>query len=133
MVTRGHHIEYAFRSTDNDRPVVETFLKRPLNDLTEIARAYGSGDYNCSVPKDVVDEFKIVISVFQKMGEEIENRISELKEKERLAVIGELSGNISHEMRNSLGVIDSSVYYLKCNLRARMKKCKPILSVSNRR
>jgi signal transduction histidine kinase len=102
--------------------LLRRFLKRPLNDLTEIARAYGSGDYNCSVPKEVVDEFKIVISVFQKMGEEIQNRISELKEKERLAVIGELSGNISHEMRNSLGVIDSSVYYLKMQLKGENEK-----------
>ena len=104
------------------RLLLRRFLKKPLNDLTETARAYGSGDYKRPVPKDVVDEFKIVISVFQKMGGEIQNRISELKEKERLAVIGELSGNISHEMRNSLGVIDSSVYYLKMQLKGENEK-----------
>ena len=98
------------------------FLKRPLNDLTEIARSYGSGDYNRPVRKDVVDEFKMIVSVFQKMGEEIRDQMSELKEKERLAAIGELSGNISHEMKNALGVIDSSVYYLKMRLKGEDEK-----------
>jgi signal transduction histidine kinase len=98
--------------------LLRRFLRRPLNDLTEIARAYGSGDYNRPVQEDVVDEFKTIVSVFQKMGGEIRDQMSELKEKERLAAIGELSGNISHEMKNSLGVIDSSVYYLKMRLKS---------------
>jgi signal transduction histidine kinase len=104
--------------------LLRRFLKRPLNDLTEIARSYGSGDYNPPVQKDVVDEFKMIVSVFQKMGEEIRDRMSELKEKERLAAIGELSGNISHEMKNSLGVIDSSVYYLKMRLKGEDEKVR---------
>ena len=104
--------------------LLRRFLKKPLNDLTEIARAYGSGDYNRLVLEDVVDEFKTIVSVFQKMGGEIRYQMSELKEKERLAAIGELSGNISHEMKNSLGVIDSSVYYLKMKLKSEDEKVK---------
>ncbi len=102
--------------------LLRRFLKRPLNDLTEIARSYGSGDYNPPVQEDVVDEFKMIVSVFQKMGEEIRNQMAELKETERLAAIGELSGNISHEMKNSLGVIDSSAYYLKMRLKGEDEK-----------
>jgi PAS domain S-box-containing protein len=36
---------------------------------------------------------------------------------ERLATLGQFSGSISHELRNPLGVIDSSVYYLKTKLK----------------
>jgi two-component system CheB/CheR fusion protein len=36
---------------------------------------------------------------------------------ERLATLGQFSGNIAHELRNPLGVIDSSVYYLKTKLK----------------
>jgi len=104
--------------------LLRRFLKRPMNDLTEIARSYGSGDYKRPVRKDVVDEFKMIVSVFQKMGQEIQNQMSELKEKERLAAIGEFSGNISHEIKNSLGVIDSSVYYLKMRLKGEDEKVK---------
>ena len=97
--------------------LLRRFLKRPLNDLTEIARSYGSGSYDPPIQEGVVEEFETIVSVFQKMGEEIRDQMSALKEKERLAAIGELSGNISHEMKNSLGVIDSSVYYLKMRLK----------------
>jgi len=35
---------------------------------------------------------------------------------ERLAVLGQLAGNISHEIRNPLNVISSSAYYIKMKL-----------------
>jgi PAS domain S-box-containing protein len=40
-----------------------------------------------------------------------------LVRSERLATLGQFSGNISHELRNPLGVIDSSIYYLKTKLK----------------
>lgn len=54
----------------------------------------------------------------------VEERTKELMDaqehlmlSERLAALGEYSGNISHELRNPLGVIGSSVYYLKIKLK----------------
>lgn len=46
----------------------------------------------------------------------------ELVRKERLAILGEFSGNISHELRNPLGVIDSSIYFLKMKLQDKDEK-----------
>jgi PAS domain S-box-containing protein len=40
----------------------------------------------------------------------------QLVRKERLAMLGQLSGSIGHELRNPLGVIQSSVYYLRSRL-----------------
>lgn len=58
------------------------------------------------------------------LEEMVEQRTKELKDAqedlvraERLATLGQFSGNISHELRNPLGVIDSSIYYLKMKLR----------------
>ena len=48
----------------------------------------------------------------------------ELLRKEKLATIGELSGNISHELKHSLGVIDSSVYFLTMVLSDANEKVK---------
>jgi signal transduction histidine kinase len=46
----------------------------------------------------------------------------ELIRKERFAILGQFSGNISHELRNPLGVIDSSIYYLQMRLKEKDEK-----------
>ncbi len=57
------------------------------------------------------------------LEELVEERTIELQDvhekmlrQERLATLGEFSGSISHELRNPLGVIDSSAYFLKNRL-----------------
>ncbi|MDY7075513.1 MAG: PAS domain S-box protein [Chloroflexota bacterium] len=47
---------------------------------------------------------------------ELQDAQEKLVAAERLAVLGRFSGSVSHELRNPLGVIDSSVYYLKMKL-----------------
>jgi PAS domain S-box-containing protein len=53
------------------------------------------------------------------LEQRVEERTRELREaqeklvrKERLAVLGELAGSVSHELRNPLGIISGGVYYL---------------------
>ena len=48
----------------------------------------------------------------------------ELIRKERFAILGQFSGNISHELRNPLGVIDSSIYYLQMRLNEKDEKIR---------
>ena len=55
----------------------------------------------------------------------------ELIRKERLAILGEFSGNISHELRNPLGVIDSSIYYLQMRLNEKDEKIRQHLDRIN--
>jgi len=59
----------------------------------------------------------------RRVNEQLEQQITErikMEERllisERLATLGQVSASISHELRNPLGVIDSSVYYLKTRL-----------------
>ncbi|MDY6969767.1 MAG: PAS domain S-box protein, partial [Spirochaetota bacterium] len=47
---------------------------------------------------------------------ELEEAHEKLLTAERLATLGQLSGSISHEIRNPLSIIDSSVFYLKKKL-----------------
>jgi len=44
---------------------------------------------------------------------ELENAQEQLVKSERFAVLGQLSGGIAHEIRNPLGTIKNSVYYLR--------------------
>lgn len=47
---------------------------------------------------------------------ELEETQQELMKREKLAVLGQLTATVSHELRNPLGVIRSSAFYLKRNL-----------------
>ena len=83
-----------------------------LADITDLKRAQAS-----------------LKEINEQLESRVEERTMELKEaqekliaSERLAVLGKFSGSISHEIRNPLGVIDSSVYYLKAKLRDADKK-----------
>jgi len=56
----------------------------------------------------------------QELEQKVEERTRQLREaqeelvrKERLAILGQLAGGVSHELRNPLGVMKNSVYYLK--------------------
>ena len=67
----------------------------------------------------------------ERLEEMVEGRTAELKKtqaelllKERLAVLGHFAGSISHELRNPLGVIDGSAYFLKMKLSGADDKIK---------
>jgi PAS domain S-box-containing protein len=77
-----------------------------------------------SVFSNDVTERKQAEQALQEYSEHLEtdvaNRTRELRDAqeklvhhERLAVLGQIAGSVSHELRNPLGVINSAIYYLK--------------------
>jgi len=109
-------------------------ISKPLDKLTKGAEIIGKGDLKHKVEVKSKDELGQLAAAFNKMTEslkkitasrdELNKEIAERKQmqeqlvrSERLAVLGHFSGSISHELRNPLGVIDSSVYYLKTKLK----------------
>jgi signal transduction histidine kinase len=58
-----------------------------------------------------------MVEDLNRTSKKLKDAQEELVRKERLAILGEFSGNISHELRNPLGVIDSSIYFLKTRMK----------------
>jgi PAS domain S-box-containing protein len=97
--------------------------------LISAAISEGDGNINhCRTAIIDITERKQAEEALRKHQEHLEELVAErtkelrdaqddLLRSERLATLGQLSGNISHELRNPLGVVDSSVYYLKRKLK----------------
>jgi two-component system NtrC family sensor kinase len=75
----------------------------------------------------------------ERLEEMVEQRTKELQEAqeqlirtERLAAIGQLAASVGHELRNPLGIINNSVYYLNMKLRDADEKMKKHLKIMER-
>ena len=65
-----------------------------------------------SAIRDITDR-KRAQEALEEKTRALEAAQEELVRRERLATMGHLAGSVSHELRNPLGVIKNSVYYLK--------------------
>ena len=98
------------------------FVKEERHLIDALGRQLGA----VTERKQAEDELKKYSENLEEMVEErtreLRDAQEELVRSERLATLGQFSGSISHELRNPLGVIDSSVYYLKRKLGGGDKK-----------
>ncbi len=62
--------------------MLRIFLRRPLMQLNEVVSAYTRGQYELPEYRTVCSEFEPFVAVLEKMGQEIRNRIGELKDAE---------------------------------------------------
>ncbi len=61
--------------------------------------------------------------------EELRDAQEQLARKEKLAVLGELAGGMGHELRNPLGAIKNSVYFLNIALENPQQEVKETLEI----
>ena len=64
--------------------------------------------------------------------EKLKRAQEELVRKERLAILGQLAGGVGHELRNPLGVIKNSVYFLNMVLHNKGDKVRKHLGIINK-
>ncbi|HDY66611.1 MAG TPA: HAMP domain-containing protein [Candidatus Scalindua sp.] len=88
-------------------------LSRPIRRLSRTVQKVAGGDLDARAQETTSDEVGILARGFNSMIQRIKDSQEELVRTERLVVLGKLSSGIAHEIRNPLGVIDSSAYYLK--------------------
>jgi signal transduction histidine kinase len=77
-----------------------------VNDISDRIRAEAELARNRDRLEELVEERTRELKVAQQ----------ELIKRERLTVLGQLTATVSHELRNPLGVINSSTFYLQQNL-----------------
>lgn len=72
----------------------------------------------------------------RRLNEELQQKIVQLQEaqeelvrKEKLAILGQLSGSIGHELRNPLGVMSNAIYFLNMVLTGADKTVKEYLGM----
>ncbi len=63
--------------------------------------------------EQLFEALKETIAERERAEDKLKEAHKQLMRKEKLAVLGLLSGGVGHELRNPLGVISNAVYYLK--------------------
>ncbi len=108
----ARHINY------EGEPAVQTTIM----DITELKRAkIKLRKYSEELEKMVLER-----------TEKLKNTQDELVRKERLAMLGQLAGSIGHELRNPLGVINNSAYYLRMKSKDGNEKIQKHLDIIDR-
>ena len=89
----------------------------PIFQLVNASKAVESGDLNAKVEINTNDELEYLADSFNAMAQSLKRRDEQLKEfttqkimaSERLALIGQLSANVAHELNNPLtGIVTYS-------------------------
>lgn len=129
-------------------------LTSPLRLLTERAERMAETGYTMNIGLDREDEMGRLARAFDHAAERVredqqrlENRVRErtvelhdameqlrsaqdmLLRKERLAILGQLSSGVGHELRNPLGVMTNAVYYLDAVAGSTSPKVKEYLGI----
>jgi signal transduction histidine kinase len=92
----------------------------PIVELAEATARLARGDLATRVETGASGEMGMLVEGFNRMAEELGKRTRELLDaqeelvrSEKLAILGQLSGSVGHELRNPLGVMSNAVYFLK--------------------
>jgi signal transduction histidine kinase len=113
VLAAGTVLEVEEVAPHDDGPHTYISIKSPLSDKEGVPYAI------CGISTDITrrkrDENEI-----RRLNAELEQKIVQLQEaqeelvrKEKLAILGQLSGSVGHELRNPLGVMSNAVYFLK--------------------
>ena len=93
---------------------ISGIIARPLSNLTRFAKSYRSGDaFDMPRILEGAREVGELGESFREMIQEIEASRRRLVQTSKLAVVGEMSSVIAHEVRTPLGILRSSAQVLR--------------------
>lgn len=102
-------------------------LTGPIKQLTEITGEVSKGRFDVEIDpklKESKDELGQLATSFDQMTTDLKKSQEKLIRSEKLAILGKLAGIVSHELKNPLGTIRNSVYFLKMKLNKGQKDPK---------
>jgi len=94
-------------------------LLAPIERLTEGVKAVAAGDLSRQVEVGSRDEIGLLAREFNAMAASLDSQQRELRRAERLAAVGRISAQITHEVRNPLNAIGLNAELLAEELEAR--------------
>ena len=94
-------------------------LLAPIERLTEGVKAVAAGDLTRKVEVRSEDELGLLAREFNAMATSLDRQQAELRRAERLATVGRISAQITHEIRNPLNSIGLNAELLEEELAAR--------------
>ncbi len=102
--------------------LMSRWIVQPVGALTQATRKLGAGDLSEQVVIQSTDELGELASCFNQMVVDLKEAQNQLGRRERLVVLGQLSGSVAHEIRNPLGVMKNSIYFLRLTQKLKDEK-----------
>jgi PAS domain S-box-containing protein len=125
-----HQHETTFKKKDGT--VIDVYIKYEIIDYKQEPATF-------AIISDITDRKKAEEKLAQyrdhleklvkKRTKKLKQTQAQLVRKEKLTVLGQLAGSIGHDLRNPLGVISNSVFYLNMKLKDKDEKVKKHLAL----
>ena len=87
-------------------------VTRPIGKLVSSVHALQKGDYSYPLVEQGSREVAELIGAFRQMRDTLQQTQRELLQAERMAVIGQMAGSISHDMRHQLSAVFANAEFL---------------------
>jgi signal transduction histidine kinase len=96
--------------------LISLVVLSPIRKLTEAVQRISKGDFSHRVDLKSADEVGVLADEFNNMAASLDAQTKELVESERLAAVGQLSAQVTHEIRNPLNSIGLNLEMLREDL-----------------